>query len=244
MASSVSVVSSAATPDRTGESGQKPGRAPIRGGRGFHPVPGTPRWAVICAWVTVASVLPSCAWRTAVGLGVPLGWSEAHLRLEHIPGDGTSYVVRLSGATIVAAALTLGLVYRWGGQVPARVPLLGGRRLPLWPVAAVAVAGVIVVSGIVGLSIAHWSSVSGFSDRPTSGWALLMAACYAPALLWPSLLLAVTLAYIRRCLETSNLSRPCSQPPSEAERRPGRRSALGASQDHSTVPAGTTHWQR
>ncbi len=198
MASSVFTVSSAATPDGAGESEQKPGRAPIRGGRGFHPVPGTPRWAVICAWVTLASVLPSCAWRTAVGLGVPLGWSEAHLRLEHIPGDGTFYVIRLSGVTIAAAALTLGLVYQWGERVPTGVPLLGGRRLPVWPVAAVAVAGAIVVSGIVGLSIAHWSSVSGFSDRPMSAWALLMAACYAPTLLWPPLLLTVTLAYLRR----------------------------------------------
>lgn len=198
MASSVLADSSAATPEETGQSGQDPTRASVTSGRGFHPVPGTPRWAVICAWVTAVCVLPSCAWRTAVGLGVQLGWSEAHLRLEHIPGGGTSYVIRLSGASIVAAALTLGLVYRWGERVPARVPLLGGRRLPVWPVAAVAVAGVIVVSGIVWLSIAHWSSVSGFSDRPTSGWALLMAACYAPALLWAPLLLAVTLAYLRR----------------------------------------------
>ena len=198
MASSVLVVSSVATPDGTGESGQQPTGAHVTSGRGFHPAPGTPRWAVICAWVTVACVLPSCAWRTAVGLGVQLGWSEAHLRLEHIPGDGTSYVIRLSGAMIVAAALTLGLVYRWGEQVPARVPLLGGRRLPVWPVAAVALGGAIAVSGILWLSIAHWSSVSGFSDRPMSAWALLMAACYAPTLLWPPLLLTVTLAYLRR----------------------------------------------
>lgn len=198
MASSVLVASGPAVSDGTSGNGQKPDRAPLRGGRRFPPVPGAPRWAVICAWVTVASVLPSCAWRTAVGLGVPLGWGEAHLRLEHIPGDGTSYVIRLSAAMIAAAALTLGLVYRWGERVPVRIPLLGGRRLPVWPVAAVAVAGAVVVSGIAGLSIAHWSSVSGFSDRPTSGWALLMVACYAPALLWPPLLLAVTLAYIRR----------------------------------------------
>ncbi len=198
MAPSVLVVSSAATPDGTGESGQQPIRAPVTRGRGFHPAPGTPKWAVICAWVTVACVLPSCAWRTAVGLGVPLGWSEAHLRLERIPGYGTFYVIELSVASIAAAALTLGLVYRWGERVPAGVPLLGDRCLPVWLVAAVAVAVAIVVSGIVWLSIAHWSGVSGFSDRPTSGWALLMAACYAPAILWPPLLLAVTLAYVRR----------------------------------------------
>ncbi len=96
-------------------------------------------------------MLRASAWRTAVGLGVPLGWSEAHLHLERIPGYGTFYVIELSVVSIVAAALTLGLVYRWGEQVPARVPLLGG----------------------------------GFGDRPTSGWAQLMTASYAPTSLWP-----------------------------------------------------------
>ncbi len=166
--------------------------------RRWRPVPGTPRWAVVCAWATLACVLPSSAWRTAVGLGVPLGWSEAHLRLEHIPGDGTPYVLWLSATSIAAAALTLALVYRWGEQIPPWVPLVGDRRLPVWLVAAIALAGAVVVVGIVGLSIVNWSSVSGFGDRWASGWGLLMAACYAPAILWPPLLLAATLAYVRR----------------------------------------------
>lgn len=153
---------------------------------------------MVCAWTTVACVLPSSAWRTAVGLGVPLGWSQSQLQLQRIPGYGTFYVIGLSAASIAATALTLGLVYRWGEQIPSRIPLLGGRRLPVWLVAALAVAGAAIVAGIVGLSIAHWSSVSGFSDRPTSGWARLMAACYAPAVLWSPLLLVTTLAYIRR----------------------------------------------
>lgn len=78
--------------------------------RWFAPAPRTPRWAVLCAWATVACVLPSSAWRTAVGLGAPLGWSAAHLRLERIPGYGTFYVIWLSAATIAAASLTLGLI--------------------------------------------------------------------------------------------------------------------------------------
>lgn len=162
-----------------------------------HPAPGTPRWAVVCAWATVGCVLPSAAWRTAVGLGVPLGWSQAHLRLERIPGYGTFYVNWLSAASIAAAALTLGLIYRWGERVPARAPLVGDRPLAVWLVAGSAVAGALV-SAIVVLSIVHWPGVSGFADRPGSGWALLMLACYAPAALWPPLLLATTAAYIQR----------------------------------------------
>jgi len=126
-----------------------------------------PRWRACC---------PTSAWRAGVGLGVPLGWSEAHLRLERIPGYGTFYVIWFSAGSILAASLTLGLVYRWGEQVPSLLLLLGGRRLPVWLVAALAVAGTVVITGIIGLSIAHWSSVSGFSDRPTSGW-----ACSRPA---------------------------------------------------------------
>lgn len=164
----------------------------------LRPVVGTPRWATVCAWLTLACVLPSSAWRTAVGLGAPLGWSDAHLRLERIPGDGTFYVLWLSAESIAAAALTLGLIYRWGEQIPVRIRILGGLRFPVWTVATVAGAGTLAVTAIVGLSIVHWPSVSGFSDQPGSAWALLMSACYAPAILWPPLLLAVTVAYVRR----------------------------------------------
>lgn len=168
------------------------------GARRCAAVAGTPQWAVLTAWGAVACVVPSSVWRTAVGLGVPLGWSQAHLRLERIPGYGTVYVIWLSVASIAAAALTLGLVYRLGDHVPSWVPRLGGRRLPVRLVAGLAVAGALVVAGIVALSIAHWSTVSGFSERPRSAAALLMVACYAPAILWAPLLLATTFAYVRR----------------------------------------------
>lgn len=40
--------------------------------------------------------------------------------------------------------------------------------------------------------------MSGFADHPTSGWALLMDACYAPAAPWAPLVIAVTVTYLRR----------------------------------------------
>lgn len=104
---------------------------------------------MLAAYAAVLSVVPSGAWRTAVGLGVPLGWSEEHLRLERIPGEGARYVISLTALTLGAALLTLGLVQRWGDVVPGWVPVVGG-----------------------------------FADDPNSGWARLMALCYAPALLW------------------------------------------------------------
>lgn len=173
-----------------------------RSTRRFHgrhtAVPGTPRWAVVAAYGAILSVLPSGLWRTAVGLGVPLGWSNAHLRLEHIPGDGTWYVISLTVLSVGAATLTLGLVYRWGEVVPRWIPVLGGWRIP--PLVAVmpATAGALAVTALGVVSALRWDSVSGFADDPDSGWARFMAVCYAPALLWGPLLIAVTVAYWRR----------------------------------------------
>ena len=79
-------------------------------------MPGTPRWAVAAAYATVASVLPAGIWRTLVGVGVELGWTEEHLRLERIPGYGTLYVITLTVLSIGCAALTLGLVYPWDAR--------------------------------------------------------------------------------------------------------------------------------
>ena len=67
-------------------------RAHGRASRQARVAPSAPRGAVLAAYAAILSVVPSGAWRTAVGLGVPLGWSEEHLRLERIPARarGTS----------------------------------------------------------------------------------------------------------------------------------------------------------
>jgi len=162
------------------------------------PVPGTPRWAIVAAYATVACVVPSGVWRTLVGLGADLGWSEQRLELQHIPGSGTLYVIMLTVLSISAAALTLGLVYPCGEVLPAWLPVAGGRRVPGWCAVAAAFLGVLAVSAVALLSVQHWDQVSGFADRPDSGWARLMVACYLPAMLWPPLLASVAIAYWRR----------------------------------------------
>lgn len=159
--------------------------------------PVAPRWAVLAAYGAIGCVLPSALWRTAVGVGAPLGWSDAQLTAQQIPGSGTVYVFALSALSIGAATLTLGLVRPWGERVPARIPLVGGKRVPVAIPVALAVAGAAVIGAICVLSVVNWAQVSGFDDR-TSGWALLMAACYLPALFWSPLLLAATWAYWRR----------------------------------------------
>ncbi len=95
----------------------------MRGDR-WTTVPGTPRWAARAAYVAALSVVPSAVWRTAVGIGVPLGWSDEQLRSQQIPGSGTVYVLALSVVSIGAAALTLGLVHPWGEVTPRVLPAL------------------------------------------------------------------------------------------------------------------------
>ncbi|RJO75564.1 hypothetical protein D5S18_14105 [Nocardia panacis] len=159
-----------------------------------------PVWAQWAAWGTVLAVIPSAVWRVSVGLGVDLGWSDEHLRLEQIPGRGTTYVIQLSVLSIGCAAMTFALVRPWGERFPRWIPWLGGRRV--WPAvpATVSLAGGLAVAAIVVVSALRWDGVSGFADNPHSPWAKLMIACYAPAALWPILLFAVTGDYIRRHL--------------------------------------------
>ena len=159
---------------------------------------GTPHWAVVATRVAAWSVVPSAVWRTAVGLGVPLGWTQEHLDLERIPGYGTVYVLVLSVMSITASFATYALVKPWGERWFDALPLIGGRRIPTVLVAGVALAGAAAVAVIVVVSVVHWSSVSGFADRPVSFWSVLMVLCYLPALLWSPAVVAATVAYVRR----------------------------------------------
>lgn len=163
------------------------------------------QWAVRLARATVACVVPSSAWRVAVGLGADLGWSESQLERQHIPGAGTVYVIVLSVLSLVAAGLTIGLVRPWGERLPSR---LGGRAFPGGAVVATAILGASIVGWMTIMSLRNWEQVSGFGDDRRSGWARLMIACYAPAALWAPMLLAVTWDRWRR----RRRGRPTSAP--------------------------------
>jgi len=145
----------------------------------------------------VLSVVPSAIWRTAVGLGVDLGWSQEHLDLEQIPGFGTFYVIGLSVLSLLASSLSLGLVRPWGERFLTWLPRLGGRSVPVLVGVVPAVLGASLVMAVTVVSIVRWDQVSGFADRPGSGWARLMVACYLPAALWSPMLLALTWDYWR-----------------------------------------------
>jgi hypothetical protein len=177
-------------------SGVSQGWPPRR--RLFEPVPGTPRWAVKAAWATAACVLPSAAWRTALGLGATLGMPQEWRDLQQVPGTGTWHVLTLSALSVTAASLTPGLVYAWGERIPAWTPRLGGKAIPTSLVVTVAGTGGAAVTALSVWAVFNWNTVATAGGQPSTFGYALASVAYAPALLWGPLLLAVTRAYATR----------------------------------------------
>lgn len=162
--------------------------------------PGVPRWANVAAHIVPLTTVPSGLWRLALGLGVPVGFSGELAELYAAPGWITPYVIALSLLAEGLALLTLGLVRPWGERVPARVPRLGGRPIPLLAAVVPAALGAVVITTINWTSAAMWFGPENNGDphAPHGVAGFVMAACYAPLLLWGPLLGAVTVAYYRR----------------------------------------------
>lgn len=157
----------------------------------------TPGWAVWAAYAVPLCILPSCVWRSSMAIsgGDPTG-------------TPSWYPVLLSASSMGLGLLTLGLVHSWGEAVPQWVPALGGRRVPTLTAVIPATLGAIGLMAVIALVTYNWftleaidpdNAVDGdlrpLSKRPEATWALWT---YSPMAAWPSLLLAVTVAYYRR----------------------------------------------
>ncbi|MDG4810064.1 hypothetical protein O7634_25205 [Micromonospora sp. WMMD1120] len=104
------------------------------------------------------------------------------------------------------ALSTLGLVHRWGQQVPRWVPLIGARRIPARPVVLAALVGGALLVAICAYLIPNsqfhfvergWVGIGG--DEPTRerpGTDVLRY--YVPMVLWGPLVIAVAVDYARR----------------------------------------------
>jgi hypothetical protein len=111
----------------------------------------------------------------------------------------------LSVVSVTAAFLTVGLVRPWGEVVPARVPFVGGRQVPVRVATGVAAAGATLVFTVYTYAVLngifHWREgrrVPGCPPPDQTDGAWLAYLCYAPLLLWGPLLVGVTVAYYRR----------------------------------------------
>jgi hypothetical protein len=163
-----------------------------------------PRWAIWAAHAAVLCTVPSGLWRIAMGLRIPVGFTEAGLREFDIPGWGVPYVFGLSLLSEGLALLTLGLVRDWGEVAPRWLPLIGGRRIPtpaaVIPAATGAIA-LIAISITAALGWAHAGDTMGpgsMAPDPHHFYQMVVTLCYAPLLAWGPLLAAVTVQYYQR----------------------------------------------
>ncbi|MDG9723160.1 hypothetical protein [Streptomyces sp. DH41] len=166
---------------------------PRRSDPGFAPVPA--RWAVRAAHITALLTLPTGLWRLLLAAGQPAGYTGAGYEALGVTGWGVVYVVALSVVSEALALLTLGLVRPWGEVFPRRLPLVGGRPVPV--LAAVVPAGVGAVALTALWTPFAWWWATPHPDMTPLGETLLGFA-YLPLVAWGPLLGAVTVSYYRR----------------------------------------------
>ena len=155
------------------------------------------RWAV---WVAVIVPVLYAITRWAWALGIPLGISDEFLR------EGQKIGLWWAGAALATiavggAVLTLGLVSRWGEVFPRWIPLIGGKRVPIWlaVVPASLVSVLVTTAGLMFVRLTLTGELGAILGEGVLGgenWATL-----APELLWPlwgAALAAATLAYYYR----------------------------------------------
>lgn len=174
---------------------------PIPATTGARPGPMVSRPIRLAASAAALTLVPSGLWRIAVAFGVPSGFAEGHpLHADNLPGPLSLYLIGLSVVAELLGLLTLGLVQRWGEVLPDRVPLLGGRRIPVPAAVVPAALGAAAVTLITFWGAWTWNSpdTMGSPDAPSGIAYWVMTSCYAPLLLWGPLLAIVTTAYYRR----------------------------------------------
>ncbi|MGV9315783.1 hypothetical protein ACWDR0_26895 [Streptomyces sp. NPDC003691] len=164
------------------------------------PGPSVPPSIRLAAHAAALTLVPSGLWRIAIALGWDSGFTDETLHPENFPGAGTPYLIGLSLFAETLGLLTLGLVQRWGEELPPWVPVLGGRRIPVPAAVIPAALGAVLVTFITFTGAFSWNDADnmGAAGAPEGGHYWLMTACYAPLLAWGPLLAVVTVAYYRR----------------------------------------------
>ncbi|MGW6982239.1 hypothetical protein ACWGE1_22845 [Streptomyces sp. NPDC054932] len=159
-----------------------------------------PRWALITARAVPLVLLPHCLWRLPFAFDFDMGLIDPNA-----PAWvwwAVPYVFGLSVLSEALAFLSLGLVRGWGEVVPARLPVIGGKRIP--PIAAIvpAALGGLVLTALWGSMLLAWLDVAGVHALGYSSgwWEALATVCIAPSMLWGPMVLALTYGYyVRRC---------------------------------------------
>ncbi|WP_372346430.1 hypothetical protein [Streptomyces sp. KL116D] len=156
-----------------------------------------PRWAERVARLIPLVLLPQCLWRLPFAFGFDMGSGTGSIGSLWI---SVPYVFGLSLLTEALALLCFGLVRGWGEVVPARVPLVGGKRLPRTVVLVPAVLGGLGATMMWGGFLLSVLGVPGFEAPAATSpaWELLFDVCVLPATLWGPLVLALCVQYAVR----------------------------------------------
>lgn len=159
-----------------------------------------PRFVRLAAHAAALTLVPSGLWRIATALGWDSGFTDEVLAPENFPSMESFYLIGLSLFAEALGLLTLGLVHRWGEELPRWVPGLGGRRIPVRAAVIPASLGAALVTLITFMGAFGWNDPDNMgavgSPEGASYW--VMTACYAPLVAWGPLLGVVTVAYYRR----------------------------------------------
>jgi hypothetical protein len=119
------------------------------------------RWGRTAVYVAMAAPVFYVLTRYAWALGVPLGFSEEHLRGGQENGAWISGLF-LANFGLVGAVLMLGLVQRWGEVFPRWMIGLTGHRVPIaLAVVPAALASVVIFVGGIGI----WSGLGYMIDN-------------------------------------------------------------------------------
>lgn len=160
------------------------------------------RWAVRTAHLITLLVLPSGLWRVCIALGFSMG--ARPVGAGPVRDPEAAYILGLTLVSEAVALLSLGLVRPWGERFPDRIPVIGGRRVPILGASLLAATGAVALIAIwtfatVNFFIRTVFGAPGQGLTFTSGWwEALLIACYLPLLFWGPLLLVLTHAYHRR----------------------------------------------
>lgn len=164
-----------------------------RDGRGMTPRAwdrGRPQgWARWAAWGALACALPSSLWRLLMIVGLMPGTAE----LRRLYADEVGYVVGLSVAELVAAALVVGLVQPWGEQ-------LLGVTINRWVPVVLGTLGGLMLTWLFSISLFVGILQGGRPDQGTVQGIhfVVMLVVYAPMLLFGPLTLTAVVGYALR----------------------------------------------
>lgn len=172
-----------------------------------------PTWAKIAAWAVPFTTVPSITWRLEGAVDGLVSGGNACFEPASTPLGEKIYIVALLPIVQLSLALlTLGLIRPWGEVFPRWIPGVGGRRVPIAFAVGLAMFGVLALSVMILGQLGGermldelWAALGrdhppGGSELPAGcekpGWEIMR--WYVPMILWPPLLFAVTMHYLRR----------------------------------------------